>query len=215
MQEFHRKPSHQGNGFLEEWGLYFLISGLTFWTPVSINLGICVCLNIATTWKKNTFGYTLSLFNLVLELYVMIRRKKECLKDYAKRMQLGRVRRHMMDGPSSRYLQMKTRLFLKCCILDKIEEPDAEISVWDSMRMLFYENVTGHGTKNTVSPHICIISEASRNTEAFFFFFYYCYYDFRSMLCLCSVLSCWVGFIPVVIGLEIYWLVCLSYMMVF
>lgn len=40
------------------------------------------------------------------------------------------------------------------------------------MRMLFYENVTGHGTKNTVSPHICIISEGSRNTEAFFFFFF-------------------------------------------
>lgn len=53
-----------------------------------------------------------------------------------KRMLLGSVSGNMMDLPSVGDLHMKIGLFFKMCfILDKIEGPNAETTVWDSMRM--------------------------------------------------------------------------------
>lgn len=53
-----------------------------------------------------------------------------------KGMLLGGISGNMMDLLSVGDLHMKTGLFFKmCCKLDKIEGPNAETIVWDSMRM--------------------------------------------------------------------------------
>lgn len=95
MQEFHRKPADQDNGFLEEGGLCFLISGISFWASVSSNFEHMFlteyCYHIK---KKNRFVYTFSLCDRILELQVVFKQQKKeferiCKKRYCWALNLG------------------------------------------------------------------------------------------------------------------------------
>jgi len=77
MQEFHRKPADRHNGFLEERGLCFLISGISCWAPVSSNFEhICLPEYCYHMEKKSRLKYTFSLRNVIQELQVVIKQKK-------------------------------------------------------------------------------------------------------------------------------------------
>lgn len=143
MQDFHRKPADQDNGFLEELGLCFLIWRLSFCAPVSANFEHMCLAEDCYHMKKIDLGTLLIYVTWFWSCRLYLDQKKNVWKNIQKGMLLASVSGNMMNLPSVGDLQMKMFFFVffffkMFSILDRIEGPTKETAVWDSTRMFFY-----------------------------------------------------------------------------